>query len=116
MSGVKGGFPCSVQPQSKWARHRSSTKRLVLDIFQEKGTGNAFFLATHTFDRGTGGQQIEGHPLTDHGAQEYDLDFRGGSLAQTHPASYRNTLIRGSEAPDHDSRGKDILEEVFPSC
>ena len=32
----------------------------VLDIFVEKAKVNALLLATHTFDRGTGGRQIPG--------------------------------------------------------
>ena len=48
----------------------------VLDLFAETAGVNNLFLATHTFDRGTGGRQIEGYPFPDHGKQEYDLDVK----------------------------------------
>ncbi len=41
----------------------------VLDTLQEKGAVNALLLASPTFTRGTGGRQIPGHPLPDHGVQ-----------------------------------------------
>ncbi len=86
----------------------------VLDIFQESAGINALYLATHTFDRGTGGRQIEGHPLPNHGVQEYDQDFRGGNFATTHERFYRNTFIRGFEAPESDTNGRDIIADLLP--
>ena len=62
----------------------------VLDLLRERAGVNAILLACQTFDRGTGGRQIPGHPLPDHGEQRYD-DFR---------------------APDHGDL--DILQEVIP--
>ena len=56
----------------------------VLDLFRDRAGINAVLLACHTFDRGTGGRQIPGHPLPDHGAQEYDT-FRGGNFARIRP-------------------------------
>lgn len=86
----------------------------VLDILQERAAVNALFLATFTFDRGTGGRQIEGHPLPDHGVQEYDRDFRGGNFAETHEQYYRNTFIRGFEAPERDTNGWDLIAKLLP--
>jgi hypothetical protein len=86
----------------------------VLDILQEKAGINALFLATYTFDRGTGGRQIEGHPMPDHGVQEYDTGFRGGNFATTHEQYYRNTFIRGIDAPAADTNGWDIIEKLMP--
>ncbi|HZC28057.1 MAG TPA: hypothetical protein VE287_13595, partial [Actinopolymorphaceae bacterium] len=53
----------------------------VLDLLAERGGVNALFLATPTWTRGTGGRQVPGHPLPDHGVGEYDLDWRGGNYA-----------------------------------
>ncbi len=88
----------------------------VLDLFQEKAGVNNLFLASHTFDRGTGGRQIPGYPLPDHGSQEYDLDFRGGNFATVHPRFYNNTFIRDFAAPSEDTGGWDILEKVLPAA
>jgi hypothetical protein len=54
----------------------------VLDKFQERAGVNTLFLATTTWTRGTGGRQVPGHPLPDHGVQEYDLKWRGGNYAR----------------------------------
>ena len=88
----------------------------VLDTFQDKAGINNIFLATHTFDRGTGGRQIEGHALPDHGKQEYDGDFVGGNFATIHPEYYQNTFIRRFAAPPADTGGWDILEKVIPAA
>ncbi|MBI4557188.1 MAG: hypothetical protein HY706_06350, partial [Candidatus Hydrogenedentes bacterium] len=88
---------------------------LVLDLFQEKAGVNSLFLATHTFDRGTGGRQLEGHPFPDHGIPEYDRDFQGGNFARTHSEFYRNTFIRDFEAPVQNTGGVDILNEILPA-
>ena len=71
----------------------------VLDLFRERAGVNAVLLASHTFDRGTGGRQIAGHPLPDHGVQEYDPQFRGGSFATIHPEFYGKTAIGNFRAP-----------------
>ncbi len=83
----------------------------VLDLFRERAGINAVLLACHTFDRGTGGRQIPGHPLPDHGVQEYDLDFHGGNFATIHPQYYVKTAIGDFRAPDHGSL--DIVDEVL---
>src|SRR5690349_6723705 len=44
----------------------------VLDIFQERAGINTLWLNTYTFERGTGGRQIPGHPFPDHGVQAPD--------------------------------------------
>ena len=82
----------------------------VLDLFKERAGVNAVLLASHTFDRGTGGRQIAGHPLPDHGAQEYDPQFRGGNFATIHPQYYGKTAVGDFRAPDHGDL--DIIEEV----
>ncbi len=63
----------------------------VLDTFQQLARVNALCLATPTWTRGTGGRQVPNHPLPDHGAQEYDLDWRGGSYTAIHPQYYAHT-------------------------
>jgi hypothetical protein len=88
----------------------------VLDLFQDKAGINNLFLASHTFDRGTGGRQIPGFPLPDHGKQEYDHEFRGGNFARVHPQFYANTFIRDFAAPQSDTGGWDILEKVIPAA
>jgi hypothetical protein len=85
----------------------------LLDLLQDKGRVNALFLATHSFDPGTASRQIKGHPLPDHGAQEYD-DLIGGNFATVHPEFYPGTFIRDFRAPDYGP-DFDILSEVLPA-
>ena len=86
----------------------------VLDNLQERARVNKLFLATPTWTRGTGGRQIPGHPLPDHGVQEYD-DWVGGNYATVHPQYYGNTVLgpvgRAPEHPDFD-----LLAEVIPAA
>lgn len=88
----------------------------ALDIFQEKGEINALFLANFTYTRGTGGRQIPGHPLPDHGAQEYDHDWIGGNYAKANPQYYGRTFIKpdGFVAPEHPDFA--FMEEVIPKA
>lgn len=86
----------------------------VLDILQETARVNTLFFASYTFDRGTGGRQIEGHPFPDHGIQEYDLDFRGGNFAKANPKFYQGTFLHDFRAPDFGDR--DFLEEIIPQA
>jgi len=86
----------------------------VLDLLQEKAKVNTLFIASYTFDRGTGGRQLPGYSLPDHGVQEYDLDFRGGNFAEIHQQYYANTIIKDFRAPDHGDL--DILAEVLPEA
>ena len=85
----------------------------VLDILQEKGGVNALFVSAFTYDRGTGGRQVPGRPLPDHGKQEYD-DFHGGDFATPHPQFYSDTVFNDIKAPDHGDL--DILEMVIPEA
>jgi hypothetical protein len=87
----------------------------TLDTFQQLANVNALFLATPTWTRGTGGRQLPGHPLPDHGAQEHDLDWVGGNYATIHPQYYGKTALgpvgRAPEHPDWD-----IFEVVLPEA
>ena len=86
----------------------------VLDTLQDRGAVNALFLATPTWTRGTGGRQIPGHPLPDHGEQEYDLDWVGGNYATVHPEYYGNTVLGPvGRATDYDG---DLIEDVLPEA
>jgi hypothetical protein len=86
----------------------------VLDGFQELAAINTVFLATFTYGRGIGGRQPRGSPLPDHGAQEYDDNFRGGNFATPHPQFYRETAIKPEKAPDHP--GYDVVADVLPAA
>ena len=83
----------------------------VLDILQERAQVNTLFISAFTYDRGTGGRQVPGRPLPDHGAQEYD-NFHGGNFATPHPQFYKDTVLKDTKAPDLGN--VDILEEVLP--
>jgi len=87
----------------------------VLDVVQEAARVNTLFLATPTWVRGTGGRAVPGHPLPDHGVQEYDLDFHGGDYARAHAEYYGGTILppvpRAPEFP-----GFDLLAEVVPAA
>lgn len=83
----------------------------VLDTLAERAGVNALFLATPTWTRGTGGRQIPGFPVPDHGNPEYDLDWRGGNYATVHPEYYGNTVLGAAgRAPEHP--GLDLFETV----
>src|SRR5213595_3260283 len=86
----------------------------VLDGFQDMAAINTLFLATFTYGRGIGGRQLRGHPLPDHGKQEYDDNFRGGNFATPHPQYYRHTSIAPEKAPDHPSY--DVIADVLPAA
>lgn len=87
----------------------------VLDTVVERGGATALFLATPTWTRGTGGRQLPGHPFPDHGLQEYDTEWRGGSFVNLHPEFYRRTVLgacgRASEHGDWD-----MFEAVLPEA
>jgi len=87
----------------------------VLDTFREKGGVNALFLATPTWTRGTGGRQVPGVPLPDHGVQEHDLDWRGGNYATVHPQFYGGTVL-GAAGRAPEQPGWDIFEAVLPEA
>src|ERR1700719_2712092 len=86
----------------------------VLDIFQERASINTLFLAVFTYGRGIAGRQVPGQPLPDHGKQEYDLNYHGGTFATPHPQYYKNTVLKDTRAPDHGDL--DILSEVLPAA
>ncbi|MGI8868456.1 MAG: hypothetical protein ACR2F6_06300 [Mycobacteriales bacterium] len=87
----------------------------VLDTMQDRAAVNALFLATPTWTRGTGGRQVPGHPLPDHGVQEYDEDWVGGNYATVHPQFYgRTALGAAGRAPEHPDW--DIFEAVIPEA
>ncbi len=86
----------------------------VLDVLQERGCVNTLFLAVFTYGRGIAGRQIPGYPLPDHGKQEYDLNYHGGNFATPHLQYYKNTVLKGTHAPDHGDL--DILAEVIPAA
>ena len=86
----------------------------LLDLLQEKGRINALFLASHSFDPGTASRQIKGHPLPDHGVQEYD-ELVGGNFARTHEQYYTRTSLRGIGAHDYGD-DFDLLDLVIPEA
>lgn len=87
----------------------------VLEQLQSRGAVNTLFLASPTWTRGTGGRQVPGHPLPDHGPQEYDRGWVGGNYAAVHPAHYRGTLLGAAgAAPEHP--GWDFFAEVLPAA
>jgi len=86
----------------------------VLDVFQQRASINTLFLAVFTYGRGIAGRQVPGQPLPDHGKQEYDLNFRGGSFTQVHSQYYRNTVLKDIRARDYGDF--DVLASVIPAA
>lgn len=87
----------------------------VLDTLQERGGVNALFLATPTWTRGTGGRQLPGLPMPDHGPREYDEGWVGGNYATIHPEHYGGTMLGpAGRAPEHPDW--DIFEAVLPEA
>lgn len=86
----------------------------VLDEVQKRASVNALLIANHTFDRGTGGRQIPGHPFPDHGVQEYDYDFVGGAFNKINAQFYTTTSIKEFRAPDHGEY--DVFDDVLPEA
>ena len=87
----------------------------VLDTLQQRGGATALFLATPTWTRGTGGRQVPGYQLPDHGAREYDLDWVGGNYATIHPEYYATTRLGpAGRAPEHPNW--DMFEAVLPAA
>jgi hypothetical protein len=88
----------------------------VLDVFQQDASVNTLFLATFTYGRGIAGRQVPGQPLPDHGKQAYDTgSFYGGNYATIHPQYYKDTVFKGTRAPDLGAN-YDVLEAVLPSA
>ena len=65
----------------------------VLDIFQERAHVNTLWLNTYTYERGTGGRQIPGHPFPDHGVQAPDTDYQGGAFYDYNPKFFERTCL-----------------------
>src|ERR1051326_528658 len=87
----------------------------VLDTLRERGGANALFLATPTWTRGTGGRQVPGYALPDHGVREYDLNWVGGNYATVHPEFYAKTMLGpAGRAPEHPEW--DVFEAVIPEA
>jgi hypothetical protein len=58
---------------------------------------------------------VPGHPLPDHGARDYDLDWVGGNYATVHPQYYAATgLGPAGRAPEHPDW--DIFDAVLPAA
>ncbi len=86
----------------------------VLDILQERGAVDTLFIATFTYGRGIAGRQVPGQPLPDHGKQEYDSNFHGGSYTRIHPEFYRDTSLKEFRAPELGDF--DVLDAVVPAA
>jgi len=86
----------------------------VLDILQERARVNTLWLNTYTFERGTGGRQVPGRPLPDHGVQAYDTDYHGGAFYDYDRKYFRNTCLDDFRAPDYNRL--DIIREVAPKA
>lgn len=87
----------------------------VLDQLQNLGGVNTLFLANFTYTRGTGGRQVPGYPLPDHGKQDYDLDFVGGNYAAAHPEYYRKTIFQPNDFRAKEHGDWDMME-VLPEA
>src|SRR5438132_9304158 len=86
----------------------------VLDRFQRDANINALFIATFSYGRGIAGRQVPGQPLPDHGKQEYDTNFHGGSYTKIHPQYYGGTSLKDFRAPELGDF--DVLEAVIPAA
>lgn len=86
----------------------------VLDILQERAHVNTLWLNTYTYERGTGGRQIPGHPFPDHGVQVPDTDYQGGAFYDYNPKFFERTCLNEFRAPDYNRL--DIIREVVPKA
>ena len=86
----------------------------VLDIFQERAHVNTLWLNTYTYERGTGGRQIPGHPFPDHGVQAPDTDYQGGAFYDYNPKFFERTCLNEFRSPDYNRL--DIIREVVPKA
>jgi hypothetical protein len=88
----------------------------VLDIFKERGI-NTIFVSMFSYDRGISGRQMPGHPLPDHGAQEYDTGtYHGGFYGIPHAEFYTQTSLKGDKMRAPDFGDLDILAQVLPAA
>ena len=86
----------------------------VLDIFQQRAHINTLWLNTYTYDRGTGGRQIPGHPFPDHGVQAPDPEYEGGAFYDYNPKFFERTCLNEFRSPDYNRIN--IIEEVVPKA
>jgi hypothetical protein len=86
----------------------------ALDVFQERSRVNTLWLNTYAYGRGTGGRQVPGNPLPDHGVQEYDLDYHGGAFYDYDPKYFRNTVLDDFRSPDYGNFN--VIAEVLPKA
>jgi hypothetical protein len=86
----------------------------VLDVFQERANVNTLWLNTYTFERGTGGRQIPGHPFPDHGVQTPDTDYQGGAFYDYNPKYFERTSLNEFRSPNYNRL--DIIREVAPKA
>jgi hypothetical protein len=87
----------------------------VLDTVQQRAGVNTLLIATFSYGRGIEGRQIPGHPLPDHGKQEYDTHtFHGGDYAAVHPEYYQDTIFKDFRAPELGNF--DVLGAVVPNA
>ena len=87
----------------------------VLDLLQEKAGVNALFLAVYDFGNGIAGRQLPGHPVPDHGKQQYP-EFHGGNYCKIHPQYYKDTGINPQDTRAPEFPEIDILETVLPAA
>lgn len=87
----------------------------TLDTFQERAGVNALFLATPTWGIETGGRQLPGFQRPDHGRQDYEDNWEGGSYVPLHPEFYWGTRLgplgRATQLGDWD-----MFEAVLPEA
>jgi hypothetical protein len=87
----------------------------ALDTVQQRGGVNTLMIATFSYGRGIAGRQVPGHPLPDHGKQEYDTKtFHGGDYAAVHPEYYADVIFKNFRAPELGNF--DVLEAVVPAA
>ncbi len=86
----------------------------VLDIFQERANINTLWLNTYTYERGTGGRQVPGHPFPDHGVQAPDTDYQGGAFYDYNPKFFERTCLNEFRSPNYNRL--DIIREVAPKA
>ncbi|MGH9581496.1 MAG: twin-arginine translocation signal domain-containing protein, partial [Bryobacteraceae bacterium] len=87
----------------------------VLDTVQQRAGVNTLLIAAFSYGRGIEGRQIPGHPLPDHGKQQYDTNtFHGGDYAAIHPEYYQGVIYKNFRAPELGDF--DVLGSVVPAA
>ena len=85
----------------------------VFDVLQEKGGVNVLMPTVFTYGRGLAGRQIPGHPLPDHGVQEYD-EIHGGCYTALHAEFQAKSPLLNVRAPELGDF--DVLADVIPKA